>query len=147
MAKILFLHGLESLPGGAKPRHLKGLGHEVIDPHLPKENFEESVEIAQAEIDMERPDVVVGSSRGGAVAMSLDLKGAKLVLIAPAWRHFDVPPTIPAGTKILHCPADDIVYIEDSDELASGSDTEVVRCGDSHRMGDIDALEQLGKNV
>jgi hypothetical protein len=79
--------------------------------------------------------------------MSLDLKGAQLVLVAPAWRAFDVPPKIPPGTKILHCPADDIVYIEDSDELARASGGDVVRCGDSHRMGDIDALEQLGKNV
>ncbi len=143
MSKVLFLHGLESMPGGVKPKHLRDLGYEVIDPGLPKGNFEESVEIAQLEIDAEYPDVVVGSSRGGAVAMALDLKGAKLVLIAPAWRKFDVPPNVPPGTTILHCPTDNVVYIEDSEELMSNPGIEVIRCGAGHRMGDSDALEQL----
>ena len=143
MAKVLFLHGLESMPGGTKPKHLRALGHEVIDPGLPRGSFEDSVEIAQQELNAESPDVVVGSSRGGAVAMALDLKGAKLVLIAPAWRHFDVPPNVPPGTTVLHCPGDDIVHIEDSEELMNNPGIEVIRCGAGHRMGDADALEQL----
>ena len=71
--KVLFLHGLESVPGGTKPKHLESLGHQVLNPALLKDNFEESVQIAQKVFDKEKPDVVVGSSRGGAVAMALDL--------------------------------------------------------------------------
>lgn len=66
---ILFLHGWNSVPGGVKPTYLKEHGHSVINPKLPDEDFEEAVRIAQAEFDKHHPVVVVGSSRGGAVAM------------------------------------------------------------------------------
>ena len=64
--KILFLHGWSSTPGGLKPSYLASHGHEVLNPLLPDDDFEEAVRIAQAEYDNGHPDVVVGSSRGGA---------------------------------------------------------------------------------
>jgi len=69
--KILFLHGWQSVPGSVKPTFLVQHGHEVINPKLPDEDFEGALRIAQAEYDRHRPDVVVGSSRGGAVAMNI----------------------------------------------------------------------------
>jgi hypothetical protein len=63
--KILFLHGWQSVPGGAKPSYLARHGHEVLNPALPDEDFEAAVRIAQAEYDRHRPAVVVGPSRGG----------------------------------------------------------------------------------
>src|SRR5690242_7373575 len=83
--KILFLHGWNSVPGGVKPTYLKDHGHEVINPALPHEDFPEAVQIAQAEFDRHQPQVVVGSSRGGAVAMNIQSGEAKLVLLCPAW--------------------------------------------------------------
>ena len=142
--KVLFLHGLESKPGGSKAQYLEGLGHTVFNPLLPKHDFEESVYIAQEYIDNESPDVIVGSSRGGAVAMASDPKGARVVLIAPAWRRFDVPPQVPQGTVVLHCTSDNLVHFEDSEELGVGN---LIPCGENHRMSDVDALEALGKAV
>jgi hypothetical protein len=84
--RILFLHGWNSVPGGVKPTYLKAHGHEVINPKLPDEDFEEAVRIAQAEFDKHRPQAVVGSSRGGAVAMNIDSGDARLVLLCPAWK-------------------------------------------------------------
>jgi hypothetical protein len=49
--KILFLHGWTSTPGGLKPTDLKDHGHEVVNPALPDDDFDESVRIAQAEYD------------------------------------------------------------------------------------------------
>ena len=66
---ILSLHGWHSIQGGVKPTYLKDHGHEVLNPALPDDDFDAAVLIAQAEFDQHRPDVVVGSSRGGAVAM------------------------------------------------------------------------------
>ena len=43
--KILFLHGLESKPGGTKAKVLAEAGHEIFNPALPKDSFEESMEI------------------------------------------------------------------------------------------------------
>jgi alpha-beta hydrolase superfamily lysophospholipase len=40
---------------------------------LPDDDFEAAVRIAQDEFDRHKPDVVVGSSRGGAVAMNLKI--------------------------------------------------------------------------
>ena len=67
--KILFLHGWHSVPGGVKPIYLKDHGHEVINPALDDDDFDAAVHIAQAAYDQHQPDVIVGSSRGGAVAL------------------------------------------------------------------------------
>ena len=69
--KILFLHGWQSTPGGLKPTYLKDHGHDVLNPALPDDDFDAAVRIAQAEYDRGQPDVVVGSSRGGAIAMNI----------------------------------------------------------------------------
>jgi hypothetical protein len=81
---ILFLHGWNSIPGGVKPTYLKDHGHKVINPKLPNEDFDEAVRIVQAEFDKHRPDVVVGSSRGGAVAVNIQSGDTPLVLLCPA---------------------------------------------------------------
>ena len=70
---ILFLHGWQSTPGGIKPTYLKDHGYTVLNPSLPDEDFDEAVRIAQGEFDRHHPDVVVGSSRGGAVAMNINI--------------------------------------------------------------------------
>jgi len=44
--RILFLHGWTSTPGGKKPTFLNDHGHEVINPALPDDDFEEAVRIA-----------------------------------------------------------------------------------------------------
>jgi len=45
--KVLFLHGWTSTPGGKKPTFLKDHGHEVLNPTLPDDDFEEAICIAQ----------------------------------------------------------------------------------------------------
>ncbi len=64
---ILFLHGLHSTPGGLKRTCLKSHGHEVLNPHLPDDDFDAAVRIAQAEFDSGKPDVVVTWSGGDGV--------------------------------------------------------------------------------
>ena len=121
LMKILFLHGWQSVPGGVKPTYLKDHGHEVINPKLPDDDFAEAVRIAQAEFDKHRPQVVVGSSRGGAVAMNIDSGDAKLVLLCPAWKKYGTARTVKPGTVILHSRADDVVPFADSEELVKNS--------------------------
>jgi hypothetical protein len=71
--KILLLHGWQSVPGGVKPTYLARHGHEAVNPKLPDDDFNEAVRIAQEEFDKHQPQVVVGSSRGGAVAMIINI--------------------------------------------------------------------------
>jgi len=144
--KILFLHGFGSDPNGVRPTFLKESGYEVIHPALADEDFEASVRIAQEAFDRGEPDVVVGSSRGGAVAMNIETGDVPLILIAPAWRKWGTARKVKPGSRILHSDRDDVVPIENSRELVreSGlSDDCLVVAGESHRMVDEAAFEAL----
>jgi alpha-beta hydrolase superfamily lysophospholipase len=118
---ILFLHGWRSVPGGVKPTFLARHGHEVANPELPDDDFAEAIRIAQAEFDRHQPQVVVGSSRGGAVAMNINSGEARLVLLCPAWKKHGSARTVKAGTVILHSRSDDVVPFADSEELVRNS--------------------------
>jgi alpha-beta hydrolase superfamily lysophospholipase len=146
MATILFLHGWNSRPGGLKPTYLVEHGHTVINPALPDDDFAESVRIAQAEFDQHDPDVVVGSSRGGAVAMNIEAGTKALVLLCPAWKKWGTATTVNAGTLILHSEADDVVPIAHSRELVTRSGlsaTALIVVGNDHRLAEPEALAAL----
>src|SRR5262245_10227090 len=144
--KILFLHGWQSVPGGVKPTFLARHGHEVANPKLPDEDFEEAVRIARDEFDKHQPDVVGGPSRGGAVAMNLHSGEAKLVLLCPAWKKHGSARTVKPGTVILHSRADDVVPFGDSEELVKNSGlpaSALVEVGDDHRLADPEPLSEM----
>jgi len=92
--KILFLHGWRSVPGGVKPTYLKDNGHEVINPSLDDDDFDVALATAQAEFDQHQPQVVVGSSRGGAVALNINSNKTPLVLLCPAWETWGIVKTL-----------------------------------------------------
>jgi hypothetical protein len=143
---ILFLHGWQSVPGGVKPTCLAQHGHEVINPKLPDEDFEAAVRIAQAEYDRHQPDVVVGFSRGGAVAMNLGSGDTPLVLLCPAWKKYGTVKTLKPGTTILHSRADNVVPFADSEELVRTSGlpaTALVEVGSDHRLADPEPLAAM----
>ena len=141
--KILFLHGWQSVPGGVKPTYLKDHGHEVINPKVPDEDFAEAVRIAQAEFDRHLPDVVVGSSRGGAVAMNISSGSARLVLLCPAWKKWGTVKTLKPGSVILHSRADDVVPFTHSEELAKNGGVTLIEVGTDHRLADPDPLAAM----
>jgi alpha-beta hydrolase superfamily lysophospholipase len=144
--KILFLHGWQSVPGGVKPTCLAQHGHEVINPKLPDEDFEEAVRIAQEEFDKHQPQVIVGSSRGGAVAMNVRSSSARLVLLCPAWKKWGTARTVKPGTVILHSRADDVVPFADSEELVRKSglpSSALVEVGPDHRLADPEPLKAM----
>lgn len=144
--KILFLHGLQSTPGGVKPTFLAQHGHEVLNPALPDDDFDEAVRIAQADFDRHQPDVVVGSSRGGAVAMNIEAGDTPVVLLCPAWKRWGTAMKVKPGTVILHSPADDVVPFADSEELVrnSGLPSEsLIDAGTEHRLADEESLGEM----
>jgi hypothetical protein len=143
---ILFLHGWQSVPGGVKPTYLRDHGHRVINPKLPDENFDHAVQIAQAEFSRHHPEAVVGSSRGGAVAMNIDIGDAKLILLCPAWKKWGKATTVKPGTKILHSRADEVVPFADSEELVSNSrlpNSALIEVGTDHRLADPQPLAAM----
>ncbi len=144
--KILFLHGWQSTPGGIKPTYLKDHGHGVLNPALPDDDFDAAVRIAQAEFDRHQSEVVVGSSRGGAVAMNINCGQTPLVLLCPAWKKWGTARTVKPGTIILHAGADDVVPFSDSVELVRNSSLpseSLIVVGHEHRLADPESLAKM----
>jgi len=144
--KILFLHGWHSVPGGVKPTFLKEQGHQVINPHLDDDDYAMALATAQAAFDTHQPAVVVGSSRGGALAMNLASRDAKLVLLCPAWKNWGTARLVKPDTVILHSRADEVIPFEDSVELAARSGLQagqLIEVGSDHRLATSDALQAM----
>ena len=148
--KILFLHGFGATPGGTKPTFLQANGFEVCNPLLPNDDFDACVRIAQAECERYQPDVIVGSSRGGAVAINIDSGQTPLVLLCPAWKRWGKVTTVKPNTLILHAEADEVVPFVHSVELVRNSglpDSALIRTGNEHRLIDPDSLDRLLKAI
>jgi pimeloyl-ACP methyl ester carboxylesterase len=144
--KILFFNGWRAMPGGIKPTRLAQRGHEVIAPKLSDDDFDEAVRVAQSEFDQHRPDVVVGLSRGGTVAMNIDTGGARLVLLCPGWKKWGTARAVKPGTIILHARADTVVPFADSEELIRNSGlvaTALIEVGHNHWLGDPESLTKM----
>jgi hypothetical protein len=147
---ILFLHGFNSTEGGVKPTFLKDHGHTVLNPALPDDDFDEAVRIAQVEFDRQQPDIVVGSSRGGAVAMNINSGNTPLVLLCPAWKRWGTATKVKAGTMILHSKADEVVPFADSLELLRKSglpESALIAVGTEHRLADPESLKAMMEAV
>ncbi|QDT95265.1 DUF6602 domain-containing protein [Gimesia aquarii] len=143
--KVLFIHDLESSGGGVKPTFLNKAGHDVITPAL-DDDFDLAVRTAQTVYDQHEPDVIVGSSRGGAVAMNINAGKTPMVLLCPAWKKWGTATTIKSNSVILHSKQDDVVPFEDSEELVSNSNlpSEVlIEVGTDHRLADPEPLKAM----
>ena len=115
-------------------------------PKLPDDDFAAAVAIAQAEFHKHQPEVVVGSSRGGAVAMNLTTGAAKLVLLCPAWKKYGAAIAVKPGTVILHSRADDVVPFADSEELVRNCGlpaSALIEVGKDHRLADPEPLAAM----
>jgi fermentation-respiration switch protein FrsA (DUF1100 family) len=144
--KILFLHGTGSKPGDVRPSYLADHGHDVLNPALPDDDFEAVVRIAQAEYDQGCPDVVVGSSRGGAAAMNIDSGDTPLVLLCPAWKRYGTAISTKPNTTILHSRADERVPFSESEELLESSrlpSSALIEVGTEHRLTDEKSLAAM----
>ncbi|MEZ5943949.1 MAG: alpha/beta fold hydrolase [Planctomycetaceae bacterium] len=152
--KILFLHGWHSVPGGVKPTYLRVAGHEVLNPALDDDDFDAAAQTAQVEYDHHQPAVIVGSSRGGAVALNIESKDTPLVLLCPAWKNWGTVTKLKPNSVILHSRADGVIPFADSEELVAQSSLSpetLVEVGNDHRLADpeslrvmLEACERLG---
>lgn len=143
---MLFLHGWTSVVGGVKPTYLRDAGHEVRNPALDDDDFDLAVRTAQAEYDQHKPDVVVGSSRGGAVAININSGKTPLVLLCPAWRNWGTAKSVKPNTTILHSRQDDVIPFADSEELVANSGLPpetLIEAGNDHRLADAEPLNAM----
>lgn len=123
--RVQFIHGLESSPQSTKARIL-GERFETLTPAMQTDDFEGCVAQQQIALEEFRPDVIVGSSFGGAVAVALLQRGlwhGPTLLLAQAALRGRLACKLPEDVRIwlVHGTRDDIVDPEDSRRLA--------RCG------------------
>lgn len=144
--QVLYLHGWNSVPFGVKPVYLIEHGLQLLQPELPDDDFDAAIRVAQAELDRHCPTLVVGSSRGGAIAMNLSSGNIPLVLLCPAWKRWGTVHTVKPGTLILHAREDEVIPFADSLELLANSgqpDCALVAVGHDHRLADPESLQTL----
>src|SRR5690242_13194939 len=81
----------------------------------------------KTESDKHRPQVVIGSSRGGAVAVKINGGDAKLVLLCPAWKKYGTAKTVKPGTDEGGC-----LRVEDrrSEHIACSGGRPVLAAGE-----------------
>jgi hypothetical protein len=141
--KILFLHGWHSIVGGLKPTYLRNSGQEVINPKLDDDDFEAALCVAQANYDLHHPDCIVGSSRGGAIAINIESEKTPMVLLCPAWKKWGTARRLKPNSLILHSRQDEVIPFEDSEELVAHSglpQETLIEVGHDHRLADEDSL-------
>ena len=114
--------------------------------HAGGSHQDEFVRTAQAEYDRNRPDVIVGSSRGSAVAMDIDSGSTPPVHLCPARERWSTVKRVKPGTVILHSEADDVVPFAESADLAKVSglpESALIIVGSAHRRTDPKPLRAL----
>lgn len=143
--RILYLHGWQSQVGGVKPSSLEQQGHTVVQPSLDHDDFDVALKTAESWLTDHEVDVVVGSSRGGAVAANL-VTTLPRVLLCPAWKKWGTASTVPSNTLILHSRQDEVVPLQDSLDLLNNSQLptdQLIEIGDEHRLADAHSLAML----
>lgn len=139
--RVQFIHGLEGSPKGAKPLFLAE-HFDTTAPAMDTSDLEGSIATQIAALATIRPDVLVGSSYGGAVAVAMLDRGVwrgPTVLLAPAAERLGVPNRLPEGVAvtIVHGVHDDVVPLEHSHALAATGTPALVRLievDDGHRL-------------
>jgi predicted esterase len=128
--RIQFIHGLEGSPQGAKAR-LLSRHFDTLTPAMDTSDFEACVALQADALANFRPDVLVGSSFGGAVAVALLQRGlwrGATLLLAQAALRRGARAGLPGGVPIwlVHGLRDELIDIEDSRRLAAAGAPEWV---------------------
>lgn len=141
--RVHFIHGLEGSPSGSKAR-LLARHFEAVTPAMDTSDFEGCV-AQHAELLSKDggPDVLAGSSFGGAVAVALLQRGhwaGPTLLLAQAALLYELPVALPPGVPIwiVHGSRDDVVPPEHSRRLAASGDPAYVRLievDEDHSLG------------
>jgi predicted esterase len=155
--RVLFIHGLESSPQSSKAQ-LFAEHFTALTPAMDTSDFADCVAVQRDAIASFRPDIVVGSSFGGAVAVALLQQsiwtGSTLLLAQAAASYLDEP-ALPPGVRVwvVHGTRDELVDIAESRRLAETGSAELVKwieVDDDHPLRELvgsGALADLVKGL
>jgi hypothetical protein len=147
---ILYLDGLGWNPIGVKPTFLRSLGYVVECPQLSDFLFTKACIEAQQAVDAIHPSIIVGYSRGGALAVLVQAAGIPRVLVAPAVGLLGAEDRLQQRCLVLHSSGDDAIPLTDVREFIERSQlpADTLRvCGADHTMIDPAALDALQQAV
>ena len=153
MTRIMYLHGLEGNSNGTKGLYCQ-TQYGAVAPQMPasleylmrsrKDCIKDCYQIAKMAVLSHNPDLIIGSSFGGGIAMALmqnNVHKGKAILLAPAGVKYGLPTQIPQGNQvvIIHDPTDDIVPFKDSvriygDNILDGCDVKIIKTDGGHRL-------------
>ena len=150
MLRVQFAHGLESSPQGNKARVL-AQHFETETPSMNTRNFESCVAVHAGTAMRFRPDVLVGSSFGGAVAVALLQRGlyrGPTLLLAQAAVLYRPTVRLPEGVRVVlvHAPLDEVVPFQGSVQLAATGTkglVELIEREDNHALSRLIASGEL----
>ena len=142
--RVLFCHGKEGSTDGTKATMLRESFKTAVIPKLANsyDVGDFATDLYLVEALAAGADVLVGSSRGGALVAHARTEQKK-VLIAPAWKRFGAKPNLTKNDVILHSKNDDLVPYADSVTLAEKFGCTLIECGEDHRMSDEKTLEKI----
>jgi predicted esterase len=141
--RVQFIHGLEGSPQGNKAR-LLARHFDTLTPAMDTSDFAACVAVQSDALASFRPDALVGSSFGGAVAVELLQRGVwrgpTLLLAQAALRRgarAELPPQVPIW--LVHGLRDELIDIEESRRLAAAGSPEWVEL---HEVDDDHPLHE-----
>ncbi|MCA3012264.1 MAG: hypothetical protein INH41_07675 [Myxococcaceae bacterium] len=152
--RVQFIHGLESNPQGTKARFLASR-FEVTARAMDTSDLSGAIETQARALAEGKPDVLVGSSFGGGIAVALLARGVwrgPTVLLAPAAAKLGVAAPLPEGVPVIivHGLRDTVVLPEDSHSLAKTGTPGLVtllEVDDEHRLQSLVDSGQLAELV
>jgi predicted esterase len=152
--RVQFAHGLESSPQGNKAR-LFAEHFTALTPSMNTRDFAQCVDVHARALEVFRPNLLVGSSFGGALAVALLMRGlykGPTLLLAQAALRYIPDARLPAGVSVtlVHARQDDVVPFQDSEQLAQTGTPELVRLlarEDDHALSALCASGELSALV
>jgi alpha/beta superfamily hydrolase len=148
--RIQFAHGLASSPHGNKAR-LFAEHFDALTPEMDTSDLESCIRVHELALASFRPDLLIGSSFGGAVAVALLERGlwrGPTLLLAQAARYYTPSCRLPDGIRVtlVHARQDEIVDIDGSRALARTGTSELVELievDDDHQLTALAATGDL----
>lgn len=149
--RVQFAHGLESSPFGNKAR-LFAQHFDALTPAMDTRDLEQCVRVHAAALEQFAPHLLIGSSFGGAVAVTLLERGlwrGPTLLLAQAARLYAPSCRLPAGVRVslVHAVEDEVVNVEGSRALAKTGTPELVELIEVHDDHGLTALTANGELV
>jgi hypothetical protein len=148
--RIQFAHGLASTPLGNKAR-LFAQHFDALTPEMDTRNLESCVRVHAAALASFQPELLIGSSFGGAIAVALLERGlwrGPTLLLAQAARYYMPSCRLPDGLRVtlVHARQDEVVDVEGSRALATTGTPELVELievDDDHALTALTANGEL----